>query len=77
MNSKHFSQYTVNNGNRERSPPAIHYLGMVCHYNQCPKHKPACNVPGCGASKFVQVVPSFKLKPQRLNTHNSQVLFVR
>ena len=53
------------------------YLGMVCHYNQCPKHKPACQVPGCGASKFVQVLPWFKLKPQRLNTHNSQVLFER
>ena len=53
------------------------HLGMVCHYNQFPKHKPACNVPGCGTSKFVQVPDSFRLKPGRLNTHNGQVLLER
>lgn len=35
------------------------YLGMVCHYNKCPKQKEACRVPGCGAQKFVQVLPWF------------------
>ncbi len=53
------------------------YQGMVCHYNQCPKQKEPCRVPGCGASKFVQVLPWFDFKPARLNSHNSQVLFDR
>ncbi len=53
------------------------YLGMVCHYNQCPKHKPACQVPGCGSQKFVQIIPGYQLKPARLKSHNSQTLFVR
>lgn len=53
------------------------YLGMVCHYSQCPKHKPACAVPGCGAHKFVQILPWFRLKPERLDAFNSQILFRR
>jgi hypothetical protein len=53
------------------------YHGMVCHYNQCPKHKPACEVKGCGTDKFVQILPWFRLKPERLNSHNSQVMFAR
>jgi hypothetical protein len=50
---------------------------MVCLHNQCSKHKPACKVPGCGASEFVQVLDRFRLKPERLNTHNGQVLLER
>lgn len=53
------------------------YLGMVCHYNQCPKKKEPCRVPGCGARKFVQILPWFHFKPHRLNSYNSQVLFER
>jgi len=53
------------------------YLGMVCHYNQCPKHKDPCRVPGCGAKQFVQILPWFHFKPERLNPHNSLVLFDR
>jgi hypothetical protein len=53
------------------------YLGMVCHFNKCPKHKFECQVPGCGANRFVRILPWFKLKPQRLNDFNSQVLFQR
>ncbi len=51
------------------------YLGMVCHYNQCPKHKPACDAPGCGQQKFVQILPWFKFLPGRLDSRNSQVLY--
>jgi hypothetical protein len=54
-----------------------HYLGVVCHFNQCPKHKQECSVPGCGANAFVQILPWFKLKPERLNQFNSQILFQR
>ena len=53
------------------------YLGMVCHFNQCPKHKPECRVTGCGTDPFVRVLPRFNLKPHRLNSHNSQILFAR
>lgn len=53
------------------------YLGMVCHFNQCPKHKRECQVPGCGAMPFIQVLPWFRLKPERLNEFNSQILFER
>lgn len=52
-------------------------LGMVCHFNQCPKHKSECQVPGCGAHRFVQILPGFQLKPRRLNEFNSQILFQR
>ena len=51
------------------------YHGMVCHYGQCPKRKEECRVPGCGEHKFVRVLPWFRLKPERLHMHNSQVLF--
>jgi hypothetical protein len=54
-----------------------HYLGMVCHFNKCPKHKFECRVPGCGANRFVQILPWFRLKPRRLNEFNSQILFQR
>jgi len=54
-----------------------HYLGMACHFNQCPKRKRECQVPGCGAAPFVRILPGFQLKPHRLNESNSQVLFQR
>jgi hypothetical protein len=57
--------------------PENRYLGMVCHFNKCPKHKPECQVPGCGANRFVQILPWFRLKPERLNEFNSQILFQR
>jgi len=53
------------------------YLGMVCHFNKCPKHKRECEVPGCGAHPFVQILPWFRLEPDRLNAFNSQILFQR
>lgn len=68
--SHHFSVHLID-------APAARYLGMVCHFSQCPKGKPECRVPGCGKSPFVQILPWFELKPARLNTHNSQVLCER
>lgn len=53
------------------------YLGVVCHFNKCPKHKFECRVPECGANRFVQILPWFRLKPRRLNEFNSQLLFQR
>jgi hypothetical protein len=50
---------------------------MVCHSNKCPKHKFECQAPGCGVNRFVRILPWFRLKPQRPNEFNSQVLFQR
>jgi predicted nucleotidyltransferase len=30
------------------------YLGRLCHFNQCPKHKPQCQAEGCGNVSFLQ-----------------------
>ena len=30
------------------------YLGRLCHFNQCPKHKPQCQAQGCGDVPFLQ-----------------------
>ena len=30
------------------------YLGRLCHFNQCPKHKPQCRAAGCGKVPFLQ-----------------------
>jgi hypothetical protein len=30
------------------------YLGRLCHFNQCPKHKPQCRAEGCGTVPFLQ-----------------------
>ena len=51
--------------------------GKHNHFGQCPKGKAECRVPGCGEKKFVRVLELFKLKPERLNSNNSQVLFER
>ena len=53
------------------------YLGMVCHFKQCPKGNPECQVSGCGKFQHVRILPWFKFKPERLNSHNSLVLFER
>ena len=30
------------------------YLGRLCHFNQCPKHKPPCRAEDCGRMPFLQ-----------------------
>jgi len=40
-------------------PGTDRYLGRLCNFNVCPKHKPACAVPGCGAVPFNQSVDGF------------------
>jgi len=30
------------------------YLGRLCHFNQCPKHRPQCQAKGCGSVPFLQ-----------------------
>lgn len=40
-------------------PGSDRYLGRLCSYNQCPKGKPDCLVPGCGEAPFNKVVDGF------------------
>lgn len=40
-------------------PESDRYLGRLCRFNQCPKGKPECMVPGCGATAFNEQVEGF------------------
>ena len=40
-------------------PGADRYLGRLCNFNACPKDKPDCRVPGCGAIPFNKCVDGF------------------
>lgn len=42
------------------------YLGRLCQFNSCPKGKPDCATPGCGAIPFNKVVDGFELRPDLL-----------
>ena len=41
-------------------PGTDRYLGRLCSYATCPKGKPKCFVPGCGAVAFNKVVDGFE-----------------
>ena len=40
-------------------PGTDRYLGRLCNFNACPKGKPECCVPGCGAIPFNKCVDGF------------------
>lgn len=40
-------------------PGTDRYLGRLCNFSACPKDKPQCLVPGCGAVPFNKVVDGF------------------
>jgi len=40
-------------------PGSDRYLGRLCKFNACPKDKPACAVPGCGAVPFNKRIVDF------------------
>jgi hypothetical protein len=40
-------------------PGSQRYLGRLCSFNQCPKGKRDCLVPGCGATPFNKVIDGF------------------
>lgn len=48
------------------------YLGRLCHFNQCPKHRPQCQAEGCGNVPFLQQHDGFtfdsaaSLDPERI-----------
>ncbi|RWL95568.1 MAG: hypothetical protein EOR68_20245 [Mesorhizobium sp.] len=41
-------------------PGTDHYLGRLCSFNQCPKRKEDCLVPGCGATPFNKRIADFR-----------------
>jgi len=40
-------------------PNSDRYLGRLCNFNECPKGKPQCRVPGCGTIRFNKIVDGF------------------
>ncbi len=40
-------------------PGTDRYLGRLCKFNECPKGKPECRMPGCGAVPFNKRVDGF------------------
>ncbi|MGH3629058.1 MAG: hypothetical protein ACRDRL_16680, partial [Sciscionella sp.] len=40
-------------------PGSDRYLGRLCNFSTCPKDKPQCSVPGCGAVPFNKRVVGF------------------
>jgi hypothetical protein len=40
-------------------PETDRYLGRLCHFNECPKGKRECLVPGCGAIAFNKRLAEF------------------
>ena len=41
-------------------PDTNRYLGRLCSFSQCPKGKPDCAAPGCGAVAFNKCIPGFE-----------------
>jgi len=48
------------------APGNNRYLGRLCWYNQCPKGKRECLVPGCGREKFLRQHEDFTLRADAL-----------
>jgi hypothetical protein len=51
------------------------YLGRLCSFATCPKGKPDCRVPGCGATAFLKQHKEFVLAADALD--NAVILFDR
>jgi hypothetical protein len=58
-------------------PGTDRFRGNLCRYGQCPKGKPECAVPGCGAQLFLQVYEGFRLYRDALDGEHNVVLFDR
>ena len=58
-------------------PETNRFRGNLCHYRECPKGKPECRVPGCGAQPFLRLYEDFRLDPGALVGEHNVVLFDR
>ncbi len=59
------------------APGTDRYLGRLCTYGECPKGKPDCRVPGCGAAPFLKQHQDFVLDPGSFAEGKAVVLFDR
>lgn len=55
-------------------PGSSRYLGRLCTYNQCPKGKPECQVPGCGSTQLLRQHEDFQLNAAALLPGRSFIL---
>ena len=58
-------------------PETDRYLGRLCNFSVCPKHKPQCAIPGCGAVPFNKVVEGFAPWPDLLASAPRAMLYRR
>jgi len=58
-------------------PASDRYLGRLCKFNACPKGKPDCLVPGCGAIAFSKVVDGFSPSADLLASVQQSMLYER
>ncbi|WP_349367950.1 hypothetical protein [Salinarimonas sp.] len=53
------------------------YLGVICTYATCPKGKPACEVPGCGAVRFLRQFADYGAADAQADKAKAAILFRR
>jgi len=53
------------------------YLGRLCGFNQCPKHKPECRAADCGKVPFLRQHDEFVLHADSLRPERIRVLYDR
>ena len=53
------------------------YLGRLCNFNRCPKSRPECAAPGCGATPFMRQYPDFEVHADILSEVDSATLYTR
>jgi hypothetical protein len=53
------------------------YLGCLCIFGQCPKGKPECSVPHCGARPFLRQFSDFHFDPTSASSPGAVTLFDR
>jgi predicted nucleotidyltransferase len=54
------------------------YMGRLCHFGQCPKHKPECRALGCGKLPFLKQHDGFEFDPgESLHPDRIRILFER
>lgn len=58
-------------------PGTDKYLGRLCNFNACPKGKPECRVPGCGAVPFNKSVSGFAPHADLLASASYAMLYRR
>lgn len=58
-------------------PQSDRYLGRLCSFNQCPKEKRDCLVPGCGAIPFNKQIAEFVPRADLFATADDAMLYRR